>query len=140
MPTVGDHMQPLKDAIDHTLLPTLVKHKLNDMELELIRLSARFGDMTFDDPVADSRHKHTDSIECTTNLTQQILVNGNDLMQSIELDSKRNAAVWQRQEASIKVKADDLQRHLPEAQKRVHLRYCWPLTICLPAVLVENDI
>ena len=30
MPTAGDHMQPLKDEIDHKLLPTLVKHESND--------------------------------------------------------------------------------------------------------------
>ena len=32
MPTVGDHMQPLKDAIDHKLMPTLVTHELIDMD------------------------------------------------------------------------------------------------------------
>ena len=86
MPTACDHMQPLKDAIDHKPLPTLVKHELNDMELELMRLPARFGGMSFDDPLMDSGHKHTDSIECTANLTQQILKNGDDVITSIELD------------------------------------------------------
>lgn len=118
MPTAGDHMQPLKDAIDHMLLPTLVKHELNDMELELMRLPARFGGMSIDDPVVDSGRKHADSIECTANLTQQILENGADLMQSIELDCKNKAVVRQHHEASLKVKADDLQRRLPEAQQR----------------------
>ena len=116
MPTAGDHLQPLKDVIDYKLLPTLVKHELNDLELEVMRLPAQFGGMSLDDPVADSGRKHADSIECTANLTQQILENGADLMQSIELDCKRKAAV-RRHEASLKVKADDLQRHLPEAQQ-----------------------
>ena len=93
MPTASDHMQPLKDAIDHKLLPTLVKHELNDMELELMRLPARFGGIPFDDPVMDSGRKHADSIECTANLTQQILENGADVMTSIELDHERKAAV-----------------------------------------------
>ena len=31
-------MQPLKDANDHKLLATIVKHDLNDTELELMRL------------------------------------------------------------------------------------------------------
>ena len=39
-------------------------------------------------------------------------------MQSIVLDCKRKAAVRQHHEASLKVKADDLQRRLPEAQQR----------------------
>ena len=108
--TAGDHMQPLKDAIDHKLLPTLVKHELSDVELELMRLPARFRGMSFDDPVADSRRKHDDSIKSTTNLTQQILENGADLMKSIELDHERKAAVRQHHEASLKVKADDLQK------------------------------
>ena len=117
MPTAGDHLQPLKDVIDNKLLPTLVKHELNDLELELMRLPAQFGGMSLDDPVADSGRKHADSIECTANLTQQIMENGADLMQSIELDCKRKAAVRQRHEASLKEKADDLQRRLPEAQQ-----------------------
>ena len=83
-----------------------------------MRLPARFGGMSFDDPVVDSGCKHADSIECTANLTQQILENGADLMQSIELDCRRRAAVRQHHEASLKVKADDLQRRLPEAQQR----------------------
>ena len=62
MPTAGDHMQPLKDEIDHKLLPTLVKHESNDLELDLMRLPARFGGMSFDDPVVDSGRKHADSI------------------------------------------------------------------------------
>ena len=40
-----------------------------------------------DDTVADSGRKHADSIKCTTNLTQQIMENGNGLMQSIEMDN-----------------------------------------------------
>ena len=83
-----------------------------------MRLPARFGGMSFDDPVADSTRKHDDSIQCTANLTQQILENGNDLMQSIELDRKRKVAVRQHHEAALKEKADDLQKHLPEAQQR----------------------
>ena len=118
MPTAGDHMQPLKDAIDHKLLPTIVKHDLNDTELELMRLPARFGGMSFDNPVIDSGRKHAESVECTANLTQQILDSGDDLIQSIELDRRRKAAVRQHHEASLKMKADDLQRRLPEVQQR----------------------
>ena len=73
--------------------------------------------MSFDDPVVDSGRKHTDSIECTANLTQQILENGADLMQSIELDCKRKAAVRQHHEAALKEKADDMQKRLREAQQ-----------------------
>ena len=118
MPTAGDHMQPLKDAIDHKLLPSLVKHELSDVELELMKLPARFGGMSFDDPVADSRRKHDDSIKCTANLTQQILENGADLMQSIELDRRTKADVRQHHEALLKMKADDVQKRLPEDQQR----------------------
>ena len=62
--------------------------------------------------------RHEDSIQCTANLTQQILENGADLMQSIELDCKRKVVVRQHHETALKVKADDLQRRLPEAQQR----------------------
>ena len=147
-------MQPLKDAIDHKLLPSLVKHELSDVELELMKFPARFGGMSFDDPVADSRRKHDDSIKCTANLTQQILENGADLMQSIELDRRTKVDV-RHHEALLIMKADDVQKRLPEDQQRamaqahsppslllsmvsffdvkadfhdhVHLRYGWPL-------------
>ena len=44
--------------------------------------------------------------------------NGNDLMQGIDLDSKMKATVRQCHEAFLKVKADDLQRLIPEDLKR----------------------
>ena len=52
----------LKDAIDHKLLPTLVKHDLYDTKLELMRLPVQFGGMSFDHPVVDSGCKHADPI------------------------------------------------------------------------------
>ena len=69
MPTAGNHMQPLKDAIDHKLFPTIVKNALIDSEMELMRLPAHFGGMAFDDLVVDSGRKHADSIECTAKLS-----------------------------------------------------------------------
>ena len=45
-----------------------------------MRLPAQFGGMAFDDSVVDSGCKQADSIKCTTNLTQQILENGDDLI------------------------------------------------------------
>ena len=62
-----------------------------------MRLPAQFGctGMSFDDSVADSRHKHADSM-CTANLTQQIIDDRSDLMHSIELDRGTKATVWQR--------------------------------------------
>ena len=50
-------MQPLKDAIDYKFMHTLVKHELNDSELELMRLAAWFGCMSIEDPVIDSGHR-----------------------------------------------------------------------------------
>ena len=53
MPTAGNHTQPLKDAFDHKLFPAIVKHVLNDSEMELMRLPTSFGGMAFNDPVVD---------------------------------------------------------------------------------------
>ena len=74
MSTADDHMQPLRDTIYNKLIPTLIKHKLNYLERELVMLPAQFGGtcMSFDDPVVDSRCKYVGSIKCTANLTQQI--------------------------------------------------------------------
>ena len=73
--------------------------------------------MAFDDPVVDTGRKHAVSIEYPANFSQQIMDNRNDLMQSIEVDSKRQATVRQRHKAVLKIKADDLQRHLTEDLK-----------------------
>ena len=78
-------MQPLKNDIDHKLLPTIVKHDLNNTELELMRLPARFGGMSLDDPLLDSGRKHADSIKCIANLTKQIMESGDDLMKSMDV-------------------------------------------------------
>ena len=117
MPTAGDHMKPLKDVIDQRLLVTLVKHQLSDMEMELMRLPAHLGAMSLDDPMADSRQKYADSVKCTVNLTQQFVESGDDLVGSIECDYKDKVAVRQDLQASLRLKADELQKHLPEAQQ-----------------------
>ena len=82
-----------------------------------MRLLAQFGGMSFNDSVVHSGCKQADSIKCTTNLTQQILENGDDLIKNNDLDCKRKTAVWQHQDASLKVKVDALQRCLPEGQQ-----------------------
>ena len=69
MSTMGNHMQLLQDAIRQILIPKLIHHQPNDLELDLLILPAAYGGMSFDDPVADSLCKHMDLIECTTNLT-----------------------------------------------------------------------
>ena len=82
--------------------------------------------MSFDDTVIDLRRKHADSIECAVNLNQQIMESRDDLMQIIELaaDCRRKAAVLHHPQASLKVKADDLQRRLPKAQQHAMAQAC----------------
>ena len=46
MPTVGECMQHLKEAVDNRLIPTLMKYPLNDAEMDLVRLPARLGVMS----------------------------------------------------------------------------------------------
>ena len=118
MPTVADHMQPVKDAIRSKLIPMLTKHDLNDLEMELVTLPARYGGMSFDDPVADSPHKHTDSLECTTTLTGLLLDGKLELPRRTDLDQQAKAAINKRHRATLKAKADDLQSRLPEPQRR----------------------
>ena len=45
IPTASEHMQLLKDAISGKLIPMLIKHELNDVELELVKLPACYGGM-----------------------------------------------------------------------------------------------
>ena len=51
----------------------LIKHELNDVELELVTLPACSGGMSLDDPVIDSHCKHAASFECTTCFTALIV-------------------------------------------------------------------
>lgn len=47
-------MEPLKYAAHRKLISTLTKHKLYDLEIELLTLPAGYGGMSFDDAVANS--------------------------------------------------------------------------------------
>ena len=118
MPTAGDHMEPLRDAIRNNLIPMLIRHELNDLEMELMTLPARYGGMSFDDPVADSSYKHIDSLECTANLAGLILEGESELPQGLDLNQEAKAEIKKRHRNIYKAKADDLQSRLPEPQHR----------------------
>ena len=105
-------MQGLKEAIDNKLFPALIKHQLNDAEIDLVCLPDRLGGISFDHPVNDSALKHATSIECTANLTNQIKANGSNVMGSIRQDSTSKMAIRQHQRASMKDKADIIQARL----------------------------
>ena len=117
MPTADDHIQPMKDAIRSKLIPRLTKHELNDLEMELATLPARYGGMSFDDPVTDSQSKHTDSLECTATLTGLILDGETELPRGVDFDREAVVAIKRRHRTTLKAKADDLQSHLPEPQR-----------------------
>ena len=86
--------------------------------MDLVHLPTRLGGMSFDNPVDDSALKHAASIECTAHLTNQMEVNGSDVMGSIRQDSATKLAIRQRQQASWKDKADTIQARLPPLQQR----------------------
>lgn len=117
MPTVTNHMQPLKDKIRHKLVPTLIKHEPNDLEMEMMTLPAAYGGLSFDDPVADSSHKHADSLKCTANLTGLIL-KGETQLPRIDPDRAAKEAVKRCHRTTLKIAADALQARLPEPQRR----------------------
>ncbi len=118
MPTAGDHMQPLQDAIRHKLVPRLTKHQSNDLEMELLTLPAAYGGMSFDDPVIDSSRKHSDSVQCTANLTSLIRKGEAQLPRTNDPDRATKAAVIRRHRMSLKTTADAVQARLPEPQRR----------------------
>ena len=105
MPTTGDHMQPLKDAIRNKLIPKLTKHEMNDLEMELVTLPARYGGLSFDDPVADSQSKYTDSRECTATLTGLILDGESELPVGADLDQEARAGIKKRHCTTLKALA-----------------------------------
>ena len=97
MPTASEHMVPLKNAIHSRLILTLTKHEFNDLEMELVTLPARYGGMSFDDPVADSSIKHTDSLEYTATLTSLLVDGATDLPAGSDLDHHlQTIFVWLR--------------------------------------------
>ena len=118
MPTASEHMVPLKNAIRSRLIPTLTKHDLNDLEMELVTLPARYGGMSFDDPVADSSIKHTDSLEYTATLTSLLVDGATDLPAGSDLDHEAKAAIKARYRSALKERADNLQSRLPDSQHR----------------------
>ena len=74
--------------------------------------------MSFDDPVADSQPKYTDSRECTATLTGLILDGESELPVGADLDQEARAGIKKRHCTTLKAKADDLQSRLPEPQRR----------------------
>ena len=118
MPTASEHMEPLKDAIRNCLIPTLTKHELNDLEMELVSLPARYGGMTFDDPVADSSRKHADSLKSTAMLTNLLLNNESELPETADFNQEARTEVKRNRRAMLILKADEIQTHLPEPQRR----------------------
>ena len=118
MLTTSEHMYPLKNAICSTLIPTLTKHELNDLEMELVTLPARNGGMSFDDPVADSSTKHTDSLEYTTTLTSFLVEEAIELPAGGDLDQEAKAEIKARHQTTLKEKADSIQSRLPDPQRR----------------------
>ena len=111
-------MRPLKDAIRRKLIPMLTNHELNDLEMELVRLCTRYGGMSFDDPVANSSCKHTDSLKCTTFFTSPVLDGESELRRGASLDHNAKAEIKMQHHAILKAKVDCLQSRLPEPQCR----------------------
>ena len=117
MPTADEHMDPLKNAIRSRLVPTLTKHELNDLEMELVSLPARYGGMSFNDPVTDSSTKHTESLECTAILTSLLVDGATELPVGGDLDQDAKAAIKARHRTALREKADNIQSRLPDPQR-----------------------
>ena len=115
-PTAGEHMGPLREAIRNRLIPTLTKHEFNDLEMELVSLPARYGGMTFDDPVADSSRKHDDSLKCTAMFTNLLLNNESELPETADFDHEATIKVKRNCRAMLISKPDEIQSNLPEPQ------------------------
>ena len=91
MPIAGHHMEPSKEAIRSKLIPMLIKHEFNNLEMELMMLPAHYGGMTFDDSVSDAPCKHVDSLECTTTLMGLILDGEPKLPPNVDFDQEAKA-------------------------------------------------
>ena len=91
----------------------MTKHQPNDLEVEMLSLPAAYGGMTLDDPVADSRRKHADSIKCTANLTDLICAGEPCLPSTVDPDRAAKAAVWRQRQLNLSLTADAVQARLP---------------------------
>ena len=98
-----------------------MKHQPNDLELEMLSLPAAYGGMTFDDPVADSRRKHADSIKCTATLTDLICADEPCLPSTVDpADCAAKAAVRRQHQLNLTLMhmADAVQGRLPDQLRR----------------------
>ena len=105
-------------GLRHRWTFVLTKHELNDLEMELMTLPARYGGMSFDDPVADSSTKHTDSLEYTATLTSLLVDGATELPEGGDLDEEAKAEIKARHRTTLKEKADNIQSRLPDPQRR----------------------
>ena len=108
--TTIEHMEPLKDTIKNRLIPSLTKHELNYLEMELVSLPARYGAMTFDDLVADSSRKHADSLKSTP-ICMLLLLN-NSQKQLILIMQEARTAIRRNRRAMLISKADEIQSNV----------------------------
>ena len=82
--------------------------------------TAAYGGMTFDDPMADSRRKHADSIKCTATLTDLICAGEPCLPSGSTVDPDRAAktAVRHQRQLNLTLMADAVQARLPDQLRR----------------------
>ena len=118
MPTAQQHMEPLQAAIRQRLIPALIHHQPSDLEMELLTLPPSFGGMSFEDPVAESQRKHTDSIECTATLTGLICAGEQHFPPSGIPGSAVKAKIRKRHQEQALSAAKAIQERLPPPQRR----------------------
>ena len=113
-------MQPLQDSIRGKLIPAVTKHQPNDLELEMLSLPAAYGGMIFDDPVADSRRKHSHSTKCTATVTDLICAVEPCLPSGSTDDPDRaaKAAVRRQHQLNLTLMADAVQARMSDQLRR----------------------
>jgi hypothetical protein len=79
MPGISALLQPLEDAIRLTLIPTLLRRSVTDLERDLLSLPARFGGMGIGKPTDDCKFAHQYSEHVSTPLVRLIMRQAVDL-------------------------------------------------------------
>ena len=103
-----------------TLAPALLGRQLGDLHMQQMRLPAREGGLSLDDGSEDAPRKHSDSRECTEQLTQLIVESVSKLPSpKNNRDAGIGKLVQKRNAERLAKEADAVQARLTEScQKR----------------------
>ena len=79
MPDIQDLLEPLENAISHTLIPAITERKCNQLDRNILALPVRLGGLGLGNPSLEARREYASSVKVTKPLVEQIVSQSHQL-------------------------------------------------------------